>query len=76
HIWVTVEDGAEACRAVGVEVVPADVFAVKSITGQEVRISLTAAASVQALKVALERIAGLQPSAGGRGNRPQPANKL
>ena len=75
HIWVTVEDGAEACRAVGVEVVPADVFAVKSTTGQEVRISLTAAASVQALKVALERIAGLQPSPGGRGNRPQPANK-
>ena len=76
HIWVTVEDGAEACRAVGVEVVPADVFAVKSSAGHAVRISLTAAASVQALKVALERIAGLQPSAGGRGNRPQPANKL
>ena len=73
---MTVQDGAEACRAVGVEVVPADVFAVKSTPGHAVRISLTAAASVQALKVALERIAGLQPSPGKRGNRPPPENKL
>ena len=56
HIWVIVAGGAEACRAAGVEVVPADVFAVKSTASNAVRISLTAAASAQALKVALERI--------------------
>jgi len=56
HIWVTVAGGAEACRAAGVEVVPADVFAAKSTASNAVRISLTAAASAQALKVALERI--------------------
>ncbi len=60
HIWVTLAGGAEACRAVGVEVVPADVFAVKSTPSHAVRISLTAAASAQVLKVALQRIACLQ----------------
>lgn len=62
HIWLTVGEGesalAEACRAAGVDVVPADVFAVKPTATNAVRISLTAAASVQDLKVALERIAG------------------
>ncbi|WP_339475500.1 aminotransferase-like domain-containing protein [Pseudomonas sp. RL_5y_Pfl2_69] len=62
HIWLTVAEGqsplAEACRAAGVDVVPADVFAVKPTATNAVRISLTAAASVQVLKVALERTAG------------------
>ncbi|MFJ4088874.1 aminotransferase-like domain-containing protein [Pseudomonas psychrophila] len=62
HIWLTVPDSeiplAEACRAAGVDVVPADVFTVKPTATNAVRISLTAAASIQVLKVALERIAG------------------
>lgn len=62
HIWLTVADSeiplAEACRAAGVDVVPADVFTVKPTATNAVRISLTAAASIQVLKVALERIAG------------------
>lgn len=60
HIWLTVAAGdvvlAEVCRAAGVGVVPADVFAVKSSTSNAVRISLTAADSAQVLNVALERI--------------------
>lgn len=63
HIWLSVAEGdvslAEACRAVGVDVVPAEVFAVKSTTLNALRISLTAAESAQTLKVALERIAGI-----------------
>ena len=61
HIWLTVAEGgvalADACRAVGVDAVPAQVFAVKSTATNAVRISLTAAANAQALKVALERVA-------------------
>ena len=66
HIWLTVDEGeaslAEVCRAAGVDVVPADVFAVKSTPANAVRISLTAAASAQALKVALERVAATRTS--------------
>ena len=65
-IWLTVDEGeaslAEVCRAAGVDVVPADVFAVKSTPANAVRISLTAAASAQALKVALERVAATRTS--------------
>ena len=61
HIWLTLPAGpvpfAESCRKVGVDVVPAEVFAVKSSPLNAVRISLTAASSTQRLKVALERIA-------------------
>ncbi len=66
HIWVTVAEGAETCRAAGVDVVPADVFAVKSTATDAVRISLTAAASAQVLKVALERITAIHPPCGSR----------
>ena len=63
HIWLSVAEGdvslAEACRGAGVDVVPGDVFAVKSTTINGVRISLTAAESALTLKVALERIAGI-----------------
>ena len=61
HIWLTVPAGeiplAEACRAAGIDVVSADVFAVKSSPTHAIRISLTAAQSVQRLKAALERVA-------------------
>ncbi|KMN08706.1 aminotransferase-like domain-containing protein [Pseudomonas helleri] len=63
HIWLTLAPAevsfAHACQKVGVEVVSAEVFAVKSCTLNAVRISLTAASSAQRLKVALERIARL-----------------
>ncbi len=61
HIWLTVAAGeirlADACRKVDVEVVSAEVFAVKSSALNAVRVSLTAAPSAQRLKEALERIA-------------------
>ena len=61
HIWITAAPGtaplASLCRAVGVDVVPADVFAAKATATNAVRISLTAADSAQTLSVALQRIA-------------------
>ncbi|MFP3515289.1 PLP-dependent aminotransferase family protein [Pseudomonas sp. SIMBA_077] len=61
HIWLTLAAGeiklAEACRKADVEVVSAEVFAVKSSALNAVRVSLTAAPSAQRLKEALERIA-------------------
>ena len=61
HIWITAASGtaplASVCRAVGVDVVPADVFAAKATATNAVRISLTAADSAQTLSVALQRIA-------------------
>lgn len=50
---------AAACRAKGVEVVPAQVFAVKQGQLPAVRISLSAARSRAELKQALERIAAV-----------------
>lgn len=61
HIWLTAARSdiplAHTCRAMGVEVVPAEVFAVKPGASDAVRISLTAAPSAQALNIALERLA-------------------
>lgn len=61
HVWLVGprpgEELAAACRAKGVEVVPAQVFAVKQGQLPAVRISLTAARSRAELKQALERIA-------------------
>jgi len=47
----------QRCRANAVEVVPADVFAVKQSDLPAVRISLSAASSRAELKQALERVA-------------------
>jgi len=64
HLWL---DGtppvglAEACRQNGVEVVPAEVFAVEANPGPAVRISLAAAASRVELKQALEGIVAAWP---------------
>lgn len=61
HIWLNgPRPGdvlAAACRGKGVEVVPAQVFAVKQGQLPAVRVSLTAARSRAELKQALERIA-------------------
>lgn len=60
HIWVSCPIPAQSlvqrCRANAVEVVPADVFAVKQSDVQAVRISLSAANSRAELKQALERV--------------------
>jgi len=61
HIWLHCTQPAQAlvqrCRANAVEVVPADVFAVKQSDLPAVRISLSAASSRAELKQALERVA-------------------
>ncbi|MCU1733676.1 MULTISPECIES: PLP-dependent aminotransferase family protein [unclassified Pseudomonas] len=61
HVWVSGprpgEVLAAACRAKGVEVVPAQVFAVKQGQVPAIRVSLTAARSRAELKQALERVA-------------------
>ncbi|MEG0859251.1 MAG: PLP-dependent aminotransferase family protein [Pseudomonas sp.] len=61
HIWVSSPVPAltlvQRCRANAVEVVPAEVFAVKQNDLQAVRISLSAANSRAELKQALERVA-------------------
>ncbi|MHA6196689.1 aminotransferase-like domain-containing protein [Pseudomonas wadenswilerensis] len=63
HIWLggprPGDELAAACRAKGVEVVPAQVFAVKQGQLPAVRISLTAARSRAELKQALERVAAV-----------------
>lgn len=58
HIWVSGVLAAD-CRAAGVAVVPAEVFAVRQGDRAAVRISLSAAHSRVQLKIALESIAGL-----------------
>jgi DNA-binding transcriptional MocR family regulator len=61
HIWVTSAMPsmamAQACRAAQVDVVPAEVFAVKEHDTHAIRISLCAATNRAQLKVALERVA-------------------
>ncbi|RWU25065.1 PLP-dependent aminotransferase family protein [Pseudomonas alkylphenolica] len=61
HIWVSCPGPAQTlvqrCRANAVEVVPAEVFAVKQSDLAAVRISLSAASSRAQLKQALERVA-------------------
>ncbi|WP_397450839.1 PLP-dependent aminotransferase family protein [Pseudomonas sp. NA-150] len=61
HIWVTCSMPsmalAQACRAAQVDVVPAEVFAVKEHDTHAIRISLCAASNRAQLKVALERVA-------------------
>jgi DNA-binding transcriptional MocR family regulator len=63
HIWVTSSMTsmamAQACRAAQVDVVPAEVFAVKEHDTHAIRISLCAASNRAQLKVALERVAGI-----------------
>lgn len=63
HLWISgPRPGdviATACRVKGVEVVPAQVFAVKQGQLPAVRISLTAARSRAELKQALERVAAV-----------------
>ena len=64
HLWLQAPHSAElvlACRAAGVEVVPAEVFAVGSAQASAIRISLAAARSRAELKQALERIAEAWP---------------
>ena len=61
HIWINGprpgDELAAACRDKGVEVVPAQVFAVKQGQLPAIRVSLTAARSRAELKQALERVA-------------------
>jgi len=61
HIWITSSLTstvlAQACRTAQVDVVPAEVFAVKQSDTHAIRISLSAARNRAELKVALERIA-------------------
>lgn len=61
HVWVNCSVPAQTlvqrCRANAVEVVPAEVFAVKQSELPAVRISLSAASSRAELKQALERVA-------------------
>jgi DNA-binding transcriptional MocR family regulator len=61
HIWVSSAMPsmamAQACRAAQVDVVPAEVFAVKEHDTHAIRISLCAASNRAQLKVALERVA-------------------
>ena len=58
HVWVAASRGADRvvaqCRAQGVEVVPASVFAIGASEVQAVRISLSAATSRAGLKRGLE----------------------
>ncbi|WP_429416542.1 PLP-dependent aminotransferase family protein [Pseudomonas plecoglossicida] len=58
HVWVAASRGADnvvaGCRAQGVEVVPASVFAIGASEVQAVRISLSAATSRATLKRGLE----------------------
>lgn len=64
HLWLDGEPPAglaESCRQHGVEVVPAEVFAVEANPGHAVRISLAAAASRVELKRALEGIVAAWP---------------
>lgn len=64
HVWLPAParfDLAGACRAAGVEVVPAEVFAVGPAVGAAIRISLAAARSRAELKRALERVAASWP---------------
>jgi len=64
HLWLDVEPPvalAEACRQKGVEVVPAEVFAVEANPGHAVRVSLAAALSRAQLKQALEGISAAWP---------------
>lgn len=67
HIWVTGALSsmamAQACRAAQVDVVPAEVFAVKEHDTHAIRISLCAASNRTQLKVALERVAEIIGSA-------------
>ncbi|WP_065761763.1 PLP-dependent aminotransferase family protein [Pseudomonas defluvii] len=61
HLWLTGQRPgavmAAACRAEGVDVVPAEVFAVKQGDLPAIRVSLSAATDRAVLKQALERIA-------------------
>lgn len=61
HVWVrghcSGAELAQRCRAEGVEVVPAQVFAVKQGDIPAIRVSLSAAPGRAALKQALERVA-------------------
>ncbi|MNJ11648.1 putative HTH-type transcriptional regulator YjiR [compost metagenome] len=61
HIWVSCPQPAQTlvqrCRANAVEVVPAEVFAVKQNDLPAIRISLSAASSRAELKQGLERVA-------------------
>lgn len=63
HIWLKAPfpqpELAKLCVEVGVEVVPADVFAVRKQHLNAIRISLTAAKSQVELKIALEAIAAV-----------------
>lgn len=63
HIWVTASfdtpELAELCALSGVEVVPADVFAVRKQHLNAIRVSLTASKSRVEIKIALETIANL-----------------
>lgn len=60
HVWLPVAGSAEQaqqkCHQLGVEVVPAGLFAVGRQYPQCIRVSLTAAKSRQQLKIGLERI--------------------
>ncbi|WP_159970390.1 PLP-dependent aminotransferase family protein [Pseudomonas sp. 8Z] len=66
HLWLDVETPAglaDACRLQGVDVVPAEVFAVEANPIRAVRVSLAAAASRVELKQALEGIVAAWPIA-------------
>ncbi len=60
HVWLPVEGTAvqaqEKCHQLGVEVVPAGLFAVGRNYPECIRVSLTAAKSRQQLKIGLQRI--------------------
>ncbi|MFJ4154026.1 PLP-dependent aminotransferase family protein [Pseudomonas sp. NPDC089752] len=63
HAWLATPQGADrvvsACRAQGVEIVPASVFAIGASEVQAVRISLSAAGSRAELKRGLEVVRGI-----------------
>lgn len=65
HAWLAAPAGADrlvtACRAQGVEIVPASVFAIGTDTVQAVRVSLSAATSRAQLKQGLEVVLACQP---------------
>ena len=66
HLWLDSAPPAglaEACRQHGVEVVPAEVFAIEANPGHAARVSLAAAASRAELKRALEGIVAAWPLA-------------
>jgi DNA-binding transcriptional MocR family regulator len=60
HVWLpvqgTAEQAKEKCHQLGVEVVPAGLFAVGRNYPQCIRVSLTAAKSRQQLKIGLQRV--------------------